>query len=504
MGFLDTIANLNPPYQARGGQAYASLFPPFEQTTPQYPAPNPYTLAVNGYRRNELIYSCIKKWERAFAQASLKVYDAGEGNGSATPEEIPKHPARTLLKNPNPGFGEKTLYRGIQTYLKVAGFSPWEIELDNLNRPIALWPMRPDWCSFMRGPNKILRAIRYQPYGLPFADIPIERILLFQYLDPIFPLLKALSPSFLANRVSAVDNSITDFLKIFFERGAVINGLLVTDQSLDDAEAERNKRRWMQAHSGVSNWGDVAVIGAGLKYQEIGKDFRSMQFESIDAREERRICQCFDIDPILVATGDAAASSTYNNKEQAHRGWHRECMIPEWDFIANEAERQLSPYYDDLAGDRVYMGFDTSKIYALQEDRTALYTDVTEAVKAGWMYRDEARAKVNLDPIDDGEQVWLNITIREQGIATSASGNVEQPGTGADVVPLAAPPGGEQATLESAKALERKRYKAWLTRGKQNGKGFQFKHLSESEQLQLKGAQTSVKVDPFRRDQAYP
>ena len=59
--------------------------------------------------------------------------------------------------------------------------------------------MRPDWCSFLRGQQKPIRAIRYQPYGLPYLDIAIEVVLLFQYFDldilinSLFPLQSVLT-----------------------------------------------------------------------------------------------------------------------------------------------------------------------------------------------------------------------------------------------------------------------------------------------------------------------
>lgn len=484
MAWLDQIVQFNAPTgTVRPGEAYASVFPSWEIQTPQYPQPNPYVLAVEGYRRNELIYQCIHKWEVAISQAPLKVYQEARDD-SANPRkrkpqvELPDHPLRQLIDNPNDYFSAETMARVTQTYLKIAGFAAWEIEFDNAGRPIAFWPMRPDWCSFRRGVNKAIEYIRYQPYGLPFADIPIERVLLYQYFDPIYPLLKALAPSAVATRVASVDNAITDFLKLFFDHGAVINGILITDQTISEAEAARIRSRWSQQHGGVSNWTDVAVIGNGVKYQEAGKDFRSMQFDSIDAREEIRICEAFHVDPIIVNAKVGTDVSSYNNKEQAHRGWHREEVVPEWKWIASETRRQMKKYFPELAKGNVLLRYDTSDIYALADDRSALWKDVIEAVKTNLIYRDRGLELLGEDPVDN-DIVFIGASVRE---TADTDTNILEPAESAPVENVPA-----DDTTDAAKDLERKQYRAWLKRGSKQGKSFTFKHLDWAEQALLVG-----------------
>jgi len=57
------------------GMAYASFYPEWEVTTPQYPTPNPYSLAQLGYRTNELVFTCINVRADSIAEAPLWVFD---------------------------------------------------------------------------------------------------------------------------------------------------------------------------------------------------------------------------------------------------------------------------------------------------------------------------------------------------------------------------------------------------------------------------------------------
>ena len=68
MAYLDQLQNLQEIVNRQRSQfitqlgiteqkPYASFYPDWETTTPQYVTPNPYSLAQMGYRTNELVYT---------------------------------------------------------------------------------------------------------------------------------------------------------------------------------------------------------------------------------------------------------------------------------------------------------------------------------------------------------------------------------------------------------------------------------------------------------------
>lgn len=467
------------------GAAYASTFPLYEQQAPQYPFPNPYNLAVNGYRRNELIYACTNKRAKAIAEPPIQVL-AADGT------EIENHPLRLLIKNPitledgSVKLTEKSFWRATETYLCVAGFAAWEIEFNRAGVPLNLWPMRPDWCSFRRGENNPLEYIRYQPYGLPPMDIAANRILLFQYFDPIYPLLKALSPSVVSSRVMSVDNAATDFLQMFFQRGAVVNGLLKTDQTLGEAEATRIRTLWTQQHGGIGNWGDPAVLGSGVTYQPTQMNFRDMALDGIDERDEARICMALEVPPILVNARAGLNAATYSNYEQARKAWYEEWVAPEWDWLDSEIESQLLPKFEPARGASFTVEFDLTSVKAMQESEDALHTRAREDARLNLITRDEAREILGLDPIDDAP-VFVGTTAPQTlGDEPDAENEMSAP----------VPPQFADAN-EAARELERKQYRAYLKRGAKHGKPFIFKHLSKSEQRQLEARAGDNGKRPF-------
>jgi HK97 family phage portal protein len=383
----------NSPYP------YASFYPSWEIQTPQYTTPTAYSLAQVGYRTNELAFTCINERAARVSEAPLMHYTVDEDGQF---EEVPKSAFRRLMKNPCVRMSEKEFLKIIQLYTLIAGYSVWEKERNQLGEVIHLWPMRPDWCSFLRGQQEPIRAVRYQPYGLPFADIPVEDCVIFQYFDPIFPMLKGLSPTAVALEIINSDNNMTNMVNQFMMNGAFLGGVLKTEQVLADAEADRIKARWKSQHGGSGNAGDIAVFGKGVEFSKTNQTFREMVFPEVDARAEARICMIYRISPITIAAKVGIGVATYNNYKEARAANYESVTMDDWNFIASNIETQLLPdFTDDLENETV--AFDTSQVKALQEDQTAKVDRADKMYKGGWAKKNEARAEAGLDPVEEGE-----------------------------------------------------------------------------------------------------
>ena len=492
MAYLDALIRAYP--QSPSGVA-ALMFPAFEIHTPQYPNPNPYELANSGYRRNEIINACINKRMKAVAEAPLNLYRRTRTQ-SKTPKELEDHPLRLLLQRPNPYMSEKAFWRATEMFLQIAGFAVWEKERNNLGEVIALWPMSPHWCAFRRGEGKPIALVEYRPWGIQMMPVRIENVVLFQYLDPLYPLLRALSPSAVAGRVGAVDNNTTDFLKLFMERGAVVNGLLSTERELADAEAQLIRKLWGQQHGGWGNWTDPAVLGYGVKYQQMQMDFRQMQFDTLDGRDEARLCQSFEVPPILVGAKIGLDRATYANYGEARKAFYEETITPEWDFLEAEVQNQLLGDFEDAANAQAlfFLDFDIANVHALQEDRTAKFTRSVTAFEKNLLTRDEAREEMGFDSIDE-EPIFSSdakpapppmvpgvnpaVPPPADGGAPGGEPGSEPPGTGAD-----------EEARQAAQIGERKQFRLYAAKRLCEGapervSAFQFKFLSRAEQKRL-------------------
>ena len=71
---------------------------------------------------------------------------------------------------------------------------------------------------YRRGEKKLLATVRYQPYtGLPYLDIPVERMVYFMYPDPQYYELKPLSPTSVIVDILSVDSGMTKIIQQFID-----------------------------------------------------------------------------------------------------------------------------------------------------------------------------------------------------------------------------------------------------------------------------------------------
>lgn len=389
------------------GAAYASYYGGYETQSPSYPTPNPYSLAQIGFRSNELAYACINERSARVSEAPVRVYELGD----ETEEVIKSHPLELLLKKPCPRISQSDFWKIVMTYTLIAGNSIWEKERNNRGEVIALWSMRPDWCSFLRGQQQPIRAVRYQPYGLPPMDIDVSELVIFQYFDPLYPLLKGLSPTAVAMEIIQSDNAMTRMVTSFITNGAFLGGVLKTEQALQDSEADRIKMRWKELHGGADKSGEIAVFGKGVSFERTNNTFREMVFPEVDARNEARICMIYKVSPLTIAAKVGIGVATYNNYKEARDAGYESVTSDDWNYFASVIENQLLPDFETNTDDLTCM-FDTSKVKALQEDRSERWTRAENGYKSRFVKLDEARKEAGLDPVggDEGDSFYEEVS----------------------------------------------------------------------------------------------
>ena len=75
---------------------------------------------------------------------------------------------------------------------------------------------------------------------------------------------------------------------------------MTSSQHLSEAQVELIRKRWRERYGGSENWLEPAVLDADAKYEKTGLSFEEMGFETLDDRNEARICMVFNVPPIIV------------------------------------------------------------------------------------------------------------------------------------------------------------------------------------------------------------
>ena len=100
-------------------------------------------------------------------------------------------------------------------------------------------------------------------------------------------------------------------------------------------------------------------------------------------------------------------AQTYANVAEARLALYEETIIPHIKLIESDLNEWLVPQFDE----RLELTFDTESIPALAERKRKTYENIVSAVNAGIMTRNEAREVIGLNPIDGGDDVYINASL---------------------------------------------------------------------------------------------
>lgn len=437
MGIRTAIANFFDPPAARAARtqfesrsAVATVVTPSLAGRARWPDRNVALYGEDGYRKLALIFRCVGITANAIAAAHLLVKEDLDGKE----ETIRDHPMRQLVVRPNPQMRERRFLSIVGMLTAVAGFCVVEKVRSPAGRVVELWPLRPDWCKYVPRQNAAPDwEYRVPGYVEPFR-LKADDVLHFTYADR--PDLSPYGAGALeaALRELGLLNTMTDFLKAFFDGGAMPVYGLVPDLQLGErmtqADVDLVREKWTRRHAGLANAIEPAILQSIKDVKRLSFDFDELAFTDLRDISELAICQAFGIPPGLVGVRFGLERNTMANNAEQRRSFYEDTIQPLWDRFDDILTLGLLPEFDQRPN--VLLDFDTSDIPALQEDRNARATWVVQATLGGALSVHTLHQELGL-AVPKGEDFFL------RGIAQEA-------------IPASDPLGLQAATEAQAKA----------------------------------------------------
>lgn len=353
-------------FKAERRGEFPLVWPSWQTGQPQWQLTDYQSYIDAGFNINSLIYSAIMYKVRAKWTAPLRAYTGTRDQ----PEPLePDHPLSQLIARPNPQQSQGDVEGPLTAFLNLAGNAyVLFVRMNKDDLPTAMFTPRPDRIFIIVDPpeSKNVIGYLYVPEGASYRDgtpiLPqdIMHIKLPNPGDPLDGMGYGLPPLSPIARSANVDNDITKFLKDFFDKGAMLPGLLKFDVPLDNTVLAQVKRRWMEQYGGSDNWTDIGVLDQGGSYERLSLGFDEMGFETLDERNESRILAPFGVPPILIGTRIGLLRSTYSNYEQARQAFWEDTFVPELNLFGQEWGYYLK------SPDGAFVQYDLSRVPALQ------------------------------------------------------------------------------------------------------------------------------------------
>ena len=177
-----------------------------------------------------------------------------------------------------------------------------------------------------------------------------------------------------------------------FANGAMISGILTTEDDVTEDEAREIKADFVSRVQGEENAGDVAFINRNLKFQPWTMTAQDAQFLESRTFQVEEVGRWFGVPPHLLGQTEKSTSWGTGIEEQ-NRGLARYTLAP-W---TKRIEQRLSRL---IAANR-WVEFDYSAFVQPSPDEEI--TLLIQQVNSGLLTLNEARAVRNLPPVEGGD-----------------------------------------------------------------------------------------------------
>ena len=339
------------------------------------------TLSLEGYRRNAVVYRCVRLVAESAASLPLVFFD-GE-------EELTSHPLCDLLRRPNPRQAGASFFEALYTHLMIAGNAYAEcVSIDG--RPRELYALRPDRMKALPGANGWAETYEYTVSGRTVAfrqdGEAVPPVLHLTQFDPVDDHY-GFAPLSAAQVALDVHNSASAWNKSLLDNAARPSGALVysaSGENMTDEQFDRLKGELEEAFQGARNAGRPMVLEGGLDWKPLSLTPKDMDFLQAKNAAAREIALAFGVPPLLLGLpGD----NPHANYAEANRAFWRSTIVP----LVQRASASIGEWLSPAYGGNIRIEPDLDRIEALSSEREALWARVGAAA---FLSDDEKRAAV--------------------------------------------------------------------------------------------------------------
>lgn len=343
------------------------------------------------------VYACTNARSEYVGNIELILRDS---NGDV----VDKSDILDLINKVNPQMTKRDLFFATQAYLDLDGNAFWFLARDNDGKGDVkeIYIVRPDKMQIV--PDKvnpmIVKGYIYRSDAKNQIPFEPNEILHFKNFNPKanHPLphkgMGVVEASYFA---IDTDNDARTWNSNFFKKSARPDGILYQEGEgvASPEEHKRLQEQWQETYQGAENAHKVAILSGGLKWQEIQRSQKDMDFVNQRTFSRDEILALFRTPKSILGITDDVNRA---NAEASIYVFTLMTIKPLMQKIVDTLNEFLVPDLDDSG---VYFDFKSP----VPDDRTVVTAEYT-AGHNKWLTTNEIRAKEGLPPTENGDQIF--------------------------------------------------------------------------------------------------
>lgn len=337
-------------------------------------------------------FGCVKLISDMIATQPLRLYNEAQGKRT----EDKENPIYSLMKKrPHEQQSAFVFRRTLLMNTLTWGFGIAKIERDAFYNIISIRALDSAKVSIY---ETLDEKIYFNYRGLEWLNP--EDVIHLKYLD--FGGLVGIAPCRFQYKTIKIGLGSKQFIDSYYEKGTFLGGLLTTDANLSKETAESVKKSWKDSNKqGVQNSGDVAVLGNGVKFQELGKTPVESQLVEFLNKSDSDIYKIFGVPPFML--GDVSTSTSWGSGiEQQFIGFVNTTLMPLIEQLEQELSYKLLATYEQ---DTHSFQIDLDGL--LRGDIKTRVEYYRTMIQNGIMSQNEVREMETLNDVEGGDKRWI-------------------------------------------------------------------------------------------------
>lgn len=254
--------------------------------------------------------------------------------------EIEEHPLLDLLDNANSFLTGLTARQLTQVHLDLVGEAFWLKERNGAGKPVAYWPLPPDWVISTPTPTRRFFRVSFRAWQ---GEIPDTEILWMADPDPTNPYGRGSGMArALADELETDEYAAKHTKSWFYNRARP--DLVISGEGIRPEDTARLEEDWLRKNQGFWKAFKPYFLSKKVDIQTLSQTFENMQLVDLRKYERDTIIQVYGVPPEILGIIENSNRSTIDASDYLFARW---VVQPRLEFLRAVLQERLVPEFDD-------------------------------------------------------------------------------------------------------------------------------------------------------------
>lgn len=222
------------------------------------------------------LFAIVNQLSTAVAQVEWKLWKPAKSGIKEERTPVLDHPALVVWNKPNKFYTRQEFVETFQQHVDLVGEGWWVVSYIG-NKPIELWPIRPDRMEPDKHPTDFITGYTFTSTDGQKVKLGLNEVVMLRMPNPVDP-YRGLGP--VQSLLLDLDSSrlASEYNRNFYFNSALPGAVITYPEEISDDGIARLQAQLADEHQGVSNAHRTLILENAAKFGNRGYSKRDMQW----------------------------------------------------------------------------------------------------------------------------------------------------------------------------------------------------------------------------------